>query len=55
MLDLAAVNWNTAAGAACFLVNALATLRTGRTTKSPRLRRVRAFEQELVREAERLI
>ena len=55
MLDLAAVNWNTAAGAACFAVNALATLRTGRTTKSPRLRRVRAFEQGLVRDVERLI
>ena len=27
MLDLAAVNWNTAAGAACFLICALATLR----------------------------
>jgi hypothetical protein len=54
MLDLAAVNWNTGAGAACFLVNALATLRTGRTTKSPRLRRVRAFEQALVHEVERL-
>ena len=55
MIDLAAANWNTAAGAACFLANALATLRTGRTTKSPRLRRVRALEQELVREVERLV
>ena len=54
MLDLAAVNWNTGAGAACFLINALATLRTGRTTKSPRLRRVREFEQALVRDVERL-
>ena len=54
MLDLAAVNWTTAAGAACFAVNALATLRTGRTTKSPRLRRMRALEQRLVREVERL-
>ena len=54
MLDLAAVNWSTGAGAACFLINALATLRTGRTTKSPRLRRVRAFEQALLRDVERL-
>jgi hypothetical protein len=44
ILDLAAANWGTAAGAACFLACALATLRTGRTTKSPRFRRVRALE-----------
>ena len=44
ILDLAAANWNTAAGAACFLACALATLWTGRTTKSPRFRRVRAVE-----------
>jgi hypothetical protein len=31
MLDLAAANWNTAAGAACFLVCALATLRRSGT------------------------
>ena len=55
MLDLAVVNWNTAAGAACFAVNALATLRTGHTTKSPRLRRVRALERGLVRDVERLV
>jgi hypothetical protein len=36
MLDLAAANWNTSLGAACFLACAVATLRTGRTTKSPR-------------------
>jgi len=52
MLDLAWVNWGTAAGAACFLINALATLRSGRTTKSPRLRRVRAFEQALIHKVE---
>ena len=40
MIDLAAANWNTAAGAACFLACALATLRTGHTVKSPRLRRL---------------
>ena len=32
--------WNPAAGAACFLVCALATLLTGRTIKAPRLRRL---------------
>jgi hypothetical protein len=36
ILDLAAANWNTAAGAACFLACAVATLRTGRTVKSRR-------------------
>ncbi len=55
MIDLAAVNWATAAGAACFLINALATLRTGRTTKSPRLRRLRALEHELVDEVDRAL
>jgi hypothetical protein len=33
MLDLAAANWNTALGAACFLACALATVCTGRTRK----------------------
>ena len=36
MLDLAAANWNTAAGAACFLVCALATFRSGRTSRRVR-------------------
>ena len=44
MLDQAAANWNTSLGAACFLACALATLRTGRTLKSPRLRRVHELE-----------
>jgi len=48
VIDLAAANWNTAAGAACFLACALATLRTGRTSKSPRFRRIRAIEHELI-------
>ena len=34
MLDLAAANWTTAAGAACFLACALATFRSGRTSKA---------------------
>lgn len=33
MLDLAAANWNTSAGAACFLACALATFRSGRTSR----------------------
>jgi hypothetical protein len=45
ILDLAAANWTTGAGAACFLACALATLRTGRTSKSPRFRRVRALKR----------
>jgi len=50
MLDLAAANWNTCLGAACFLACALATLRTGRTAKSPRLRRLRALEHAVERD-----
>ena len=53
MIDLAAANWNTSLGAACFLACAVATLRSGRTTKSPRLRRLhrieRAVEHEIAR------
>jgi hypothetical protein len=45
MIDLAAANWNTAVGAACFLACALATLRTGHTSKSPRLRRLHELER----------
>jgi hypothetical protein len=43
MIDLAAANWNTSLGAACFLACAMATLLTGRTLKSPRLRRLHAL------------
>ena len=38
MLDLAAANWTTAAGAGCFLACALATFRSGRTAKARRPR-----------------
>jgi hypothetical protein len=48
ILDLAAANWTTALGAACFLACAVATLRTGRTTKLPRL-------HELERVVERIV
>ena len=47
-LDLAAANWNTAAGAACFLVCAAATLRTGRTVKTPLLSRLERSVERLV-------
>jgi hypothetical protein len=47
MLDLAAANWNTALGAACFFACALGTLLSGHTLKSPRLRRVRELEAKL--------
>jgi hypothetical protein len=55
MLDLAAANWNTALGAACFLACALATLRTGRTAKAPRLRRVRGVAAIAERDVERIL
>ncbi len=54
MLDLAAANWTTAAGAACFLACAVATLRAERTLKSPRLRRLREFKHVVARDVERL-
>ncbi|WP_155891898.1 YrhK family protein [Conexibacter woesei] len=50
-LDLAAANVTTVLGAACFLACAAATLRTGRTRKSPRLLRLRA---DIERERRRL-
>jgi hypothetical protein len=53
ILNLAWANANTALGAACFLACALATLRTGRTTKSPRFRRLRALEHTVERDVER--
>lgn len=48
MIDLAAANWTTALGAACFLACALATLLAGATVKSPPKRR----GQERVAEAD---
>ena len=56
MLDLAAVNWNTSAGAACFLA-----MRAGHAAHRPHdqsrrgWRRIRALEQGVVREVERLV
>lgn len=51
VLAQAAANWNTALGAACFLACALFTLWTGRTFKSPRLRRLRGLRSVLERDA----
>lgn len=51
VLDLAAANFNTSLGAACFLANALATLGTGRTVKAPRFRRLRGLEEAVERGA----
>ena len=53
-IDLAAANLNTAVGAACFLVCALATLRTGHTIKSPRLRRLHRLEESMARDVKRI-
>ena len=54
LLNLAWANWNTALGAACFLTCALATLLTGRTLKSPRLRRLQRLEADVKRDVERI-
>jgi hypothetical protein len=55
ILNLAAANWNTALGAACFLTCAVATLLTGRTLKSPRLQRLHKLEQIAKRDVERIV
>jgi hypothetical protein len=55
LLNQAWANWNTAAGAACFLACAAATLRTGRTLKSPRFRRLRELEHTVVRDVEQIV
>ena len=47
MLDLAAANWNTSLGAACFLACALDTLHTDKASKMPPGRRLRELEREL--------
>lgn len=47
-------NWTTGLGAACFLACAVFTLLTGRTFRSPRLRRLHALEQLVERDADRI-
>jgi hypothetical protein len=54
VLDLAAANWNTGLGAACFLACALATLFTGRTLKSARLRRLHELESVVERDVKEI-
>ncbi|MGB0096895.1 MAG: hypothetical protein WBP81_30685 [Solirubrobacteraceae bacterium] len=55
LLNLAWANWNTALGAACFLTCALATLLTGRTLKSPRLRRLHQLEHDVESDVQRIV
>jgi hypothetical protein len=50
MIDLAAANWNTSAGAACFLACTLDTLRTGRASKMPLRRELRELGHDLERD-----
>jgi len=54
MLDLAAANWNTSLGAACFLACAVDTLRTDRASKMPVRRELRELELELERDLRRV-
>jgi YrhK-like protein len=54
VLDLGAANFNTSLGAACFLGCALATLRSGRTLKSPRFRRVAWLKHTVARDVRAL-
>lgn len=44
MIDLAAANWNTSLGAACFLACALDTFHAGRGRKTPPRRELRQLE-----------
>lgn len=53
MLDLAAANWNTSLGAACFLACAVDTLRTGNASKMPIRRELHELEHELETTLER--
>jgi hypothetical protein len=54
ILDQAAANWTTGLGAACFLACAAFTLRTGRTSKSARGRRLRKLEHIVAEDAEKV-
>jgi len=54
MLDLAAANWNTSLGAACFLACALDTLHTDRASKMPGRHRLRDLERKLEHDVERV-
>ena len=54
MLDLAAANWNTSLGAACFLACAVDTLQMDKASKMPLRRELREFEHELDRDLRRV-
>jgi len=54
VLDLAAANWNTSLGAACFLACAIDTLRTGNASKMPLRRELHALEDAFERDLRRL-
>jgi hypothetical protein len=54
ILDLAAANWNTSLGAACFLACALDTLRSDRASKMPLRDELRALEHDLERDIRRV-
>jgi hypothetical protein len=55
LIAQAASNWNTALGAACFMACALFTLLTGRTSKSPRLQRLRKLEEVVKKDVKRVV
>jgi len=55
MLNLAAANWNTSLGAACFLACALDTLHTGEPSKMPPPRRLHELEHALERDVGRVL
>ena len=54
VLDLAAANWNTSLGAACFLACAIDTLRTGKASKMPLRRELHELESALERDFRRM-
>ena len=54
VLDLAAANWTTSAGALCFLVCSLPPLITARTFKVNRLQRLRELEHDVELDVEEL-
>ena len=54
VLDLAAANWNTSLGAACFLACAADTLRTGKASKMPLRRELHELENALERDFRRM-
>src|SRR5436305_10107984 len=55
ILDLAAANWNTALGAACFLACAVDTLYSDQAAKMPGGRRLRELEHAVGRDVRRVI